>query len=141
MPAKTHRTGLERVSGHGGIFPSHVPSRRNLALLLLEQGKTEEVTDLLLDLVLLAPEDPWAFGLLGRQYAARGERASAEAFLRKALALDPGDNHARINLATVLVEQEQTDEAQALFRQVMDSDPSQPNPYFNGFVARFGQKR
>ncbi len=69
----------------------------------------------------LAPKDPAVNYLRGNLHMNVQEYPQAEACFRTVLAVDPGDNATRIQLADTLVGLEREDEAEALWRQVQSA--------------------
>ncbi len=64
--------------------------------------------------------------LLGLAYGQLGELSKAEAAFRDALAIHPGYQKARINLALTLVEQHRFEEAEGELHQVLEVSPGHP---------------
>jgi tetratricopeptide (TPR) repeat protein len=69
------------------------------------------------------PDDPRVASNLATAYYDRGDLASAEAALSRALALDPGLQAARGNLGLVRLAQGRLDEAEAIFAALVAADP------------------
>lgn len=73
---------------------SHVEAHRGLAILLADQGRTQEAFDLLEAWVARKPDSADARIELARLCEEFGDRANAEARLTEALALDPNSGRA-----------------------------------------------
>jgi len=79
--------------------PSDIPAMTQLAQLLLKGGRFGEAIPILRQLTIAQPMDPWAFGALGVALASTGVLDEAVDAFRRQVDLDPGNDHARQNLA------------------------------------------
>jgi tetratricopeptide (TPR) repeat protein len=82
--------------------PGDTQAMRPLAQLLLAHQRFEESIPLLRQLTVARPDDAWAFGGLGVAQASTGHLDEAVDAFRRQVALDPGNDHARQNLARAL---------------------------------------
>ena len=113
------------------IVPEHTEARRNLAMALKNAERLPEAKDHLVDVLRLAPDDTWAYVLLGNIYAwHENDLDTAERFYRKALELAPRETYALTNYAALKTERKDCEGARALFEQVISLEPKHPNPYY-----------
>ena len=84
--------------------PRNVDAHRNLGTLLQKQGKISEAIDRYnIALQTGGAEDPQTLSLLGNAHRQLNQLESAEAFLRRALAVQPDDAQSHFRLAFVLL--------------------------------------
>ncbi|MCC7085300.1 MAG: tetratricopeptide repeat protein [Pirellulales bacterium] len=95
-----------------GHNPNHVECRRGLAVLLVEQGRSQEAFAMLRDWETHSPSLPAPKIELARLYEEFGDRKSATDELTSALAISPND--ARALAALGKLREEAGDPAQAL---------------------------
>lgn len=69
------------------------------------------------------PGDPFLLTLAGEAFRLRSRLAEAETYLRKAIAADPDQPEAYVNLGALLASQGKVDDAIALFRRAWAIDP------------------
>ena len=112
------------------LNPALPSAHRDLAMSLMELGRTEEAKDTLIDALRLAPEDAWSFVVLGNVYATAPDGlARARQFFARALELKPTDVWALNGLATVLARQGDTAAALARFDEAIAAQPDFPNAW------------
>jgi Flp pilus assembly protein TadD len=113
------------------LNPSQPRARRDLAMACMESGDTESAKNHLIEVLRLNPDDAWGWVVLGNLYAKnQSDWATAEKFLRQALALSPNDPWALNGIAFITAQRGQTEEAVRLFEQAIASNPAVPNPYY-----------
>jgi Tfp pilus assembly protein PilF len=107
--------------------PDHVECRHALAALLVREGRWADATNLIHDGLDRRPksatavaEDAW----LWRQY---GDLPKARARLEEALAMDPHDNRALLEMAQVYEAMRRPDRAVFLYQQALQYKPDQPD--------------
>lgn len=112
------------------LQPSLHRARRDLAMIYAETGDVDNATNHLIEVLRLDPSDSWNWVVLGNLYASgKGDPATAETFIRKALELNPGDPWALNSLATFTQKAGRSAEALELFDQAIAANPDLPNPY------------
>jgi Tfp pilus assembly protein PilF len=112
------------------LQPSLHRARRDLAMIYAETGDVDNATNHLIEVLRLDPSDAWNWIVLGNLYASgKGDPATAETFIRKALELNPGDPWALNSLATFTQKAGRSAEALELFDQAIAANPDLPNPY------------
>ncbi len=112
------------------LQPSLHRARRDLAMIYAETGDVDNATNHLIEVLRLDPSDSWNWVVLGNLYASgKGDPATAETFIRKALELTPGDPWALNSLATFTQKAGRSAEALELFDQAIAANPDLPNPY------------
>src|SRR5262249_47173818 len=79
-----------------------VQAIRPLAQLLLAHEQFADAIPLLRQLTVAHPDDGWAFGGLGIALASTGRLDEAVDAFRREVELEPGNDHARQNLARAL---------------------------------------
>ena len=94
------------------------------AIALEDDGKYPEAAARYRDILAAHPDSVVAWTDLGNAEEHLGHRAEAEEAFRKALAIDPASRDALNNLAWLLYQQKQLDEAESLARKAL----AQPGP-------------
>ena len=79
----------EAYRGSLEINPDNTTTRYNLALVLIEQGRTKQATNELHQVLELDPYHAWSYYQLGTLSASAGRRSQAVDFYTRALALRP----------------------------------------------------
>jgi Flp pilus assembly protein TadD len=111
------RAALERQ-------PSSASARFNLGLALAQLGSPAEAALHLREALRLEPDyAPDALDELGKLAAEAGDHAAAEALLREAVALAPGDPRLHYDLGLALRRAGRFAEARAAYRAALELDP------------------
>ena len=118
--------------------PSNFQARRELSILLVNQGFNEEAEGNLRYLIRYFPDDAELYYNLGIVYEKLKDFQKAEAAYKKALAISPQEDF-YYNLGEVLVELKEWDEAIECFRKVLQTDLKDGNCYFNLGVCYFNK--
>ncbi len=92
---------------------------RRLAVLYDRQGDFQKAQEEYLKALKKTPKDADLLNDFGYGYYSRGRWAEAEKYLRQALTIKPGHQHAAMNLAMCVGEQGRYDEALDLFAKVV----------------------
>jgi tetratricopeptide (TPR) repeat protein len=112
------------------LNPALPSAHRDLAMSLMELGRTAEAKDALIDALRLAPDDAWSFVVLGNLYAQQPDGlARARTFFERALELKPADAWALNGLATMLARAGDTAAALARFDEAIAAHPDFPNAW------------
>ena len=111
-------------------FPNVTSLRVNLAVAQYKAGRYQEVSDACQALVERQPELFPAWLFLGASRLKLGQAGSAIDPLRRALALQPADQNARLMLADALLEQQQYREAAAQYAQAARAMPDSPRAWY-----------
>ena len=112
------------------LNPALPSAHRDLAMSLMELGRTEEAKDALIDALRLTPDDAWSFVVLGNLYAKHPDGlARARQFFERALQLKPADAWALNGLATVLARSGDNAAALARFDEAIATHPDFPNAW------------
>ena len=112
------------------LNPALPSAHRDLAMSLMELGRTADAKDALIDALRLAPDDAWSFVVLGNLYAQQPDGlARARQFFERALELKPADVWALNGLATVLARAGDTAAALARFDEAIAAHPDFPNAW------------
>lgn len=123
------------------LQPSLHAARRDLAMACVELGDVENATNHLIEVLRLDPTDAWSWVVLGNLYLGpKNDPETGEKFLRKALALKPGDSWALNSLAALCHKRGRNDEAVQLFEQAIAANPEFANPYFGEAMALVSMK-
>ena len=91
MAAKSLTVQITEAKEHVDSNPDDVDVRRNLARLLMKDGKYEEAQAHLSHVIGIDEKNPDNWFLLGRSHLAQGNKEQALDCLRRALKLDPED--------------------------------------------------
>ncbi|HUD72149.1 MAG TPA: tetratricopeptide repeat protein [Dongiaceae bacterium] len=104
-------------------FPAFRRAHKNLGLVLVRTGKTDEAIKPLSRVIELGGGDGLTYGLLGACYAAGGQYASAESAYRNAVLLQGEVLDWKLGLAQVFLKQKQYGEALALADDLLRTHP------------------
>lgn len=110
--------------------PSNFQARRELAIILAENGFNEEALSNLRYLEKYFPDDAELQYNLGILYEKTRDPKQARIAYEKAIEISPQDDF-YYNLGEVLVELKEWDLAIDVFKKVLESDPKDGNCYFN----------
>ena len=110
--------------------PSNFQARRELSILLVNNGFNEEAEGNLRYLIKYFPDDAELYYNLGIVYEKLKDFEKARDCYQKAVELSPQEDF-YYNLGDVLVELKEWDEAILAFRKVLETDPNDGNSYFN----------
>ena len=110
--------------------PSNFQARRELSVLLADNGFNEEALKNLEYLVEYFPEDADLYYNLGILYEKTKSPKKAEKSYKKAISIYPHEDF-YYNLGEVLVTLEKWDEAAEAFKEVIKRDSKDGNSYFN----------
>jgi len=119
---------LQPIEGQPG-FDSQVASI--YAVCLIETGKYDEGVGKLKALEAKDPNDVATHEVLGEEFAKHADPKHAAEELRAAVRLDPGNSVVKYNLASALIETHETDEAQKLLSELVESGWRDPHAYFS----------
>lgn len=98
---------------------------------LYTQGRYDDAQKLFEGLKTLDRNSYYGYAGLGAIYLQRGDFAAAEAELRQAIELDPGQACLRANLFEALFRQSKLDEAVAAYESARELDPRGENESVN----------
>lgn len=106
--------------------PDHVEAHRGLAVLLTEDGRTEQAFTLLRNWTIGSPGSSEAKVELARLYEEYGDTRNAETYLQQALQLD--QRNARAHAALGRIKEQLGDNQQALtnYQRAYSLNPQQP---------------
>ena len=110
--------------------PSNFQARRELSILLANNGFNEEALSNLEYLIKYFPEDEELLYNLGILYEKTKDFKKAKGVYEKAIEISPQDDF-YYNLGEVLVTLEEWDDAIAAFKHVLKNDLNDGNCYFN----------
>lgn len=110
----------------GGKDPDAVVAYVGLALLLGQQGRTEEAQKVLADARDQLPDSPAIHIALGELAQSQGRYDAAVSEFREALKLDPGDVGAKFRLGAALRRDRKFEEATKVFDEVAKVDRDYP---------------
>jgi tetratricopeptide (TPR) repeat protein len=123
-------TAEEAFDAALAIEPNHVKSLMNLARVRIEQKRSDEAIALLTRASSIQPGTGEVHRLLGRAYHAQGKADEAAEAYRHAIDLDGQDAWAMNNLALILLEQQQAEEALPLLAKAVELRKQTP-AFFN----------
>ena len=118
--------------------PSNFQVRRELSILLADNGFNEEAEGNLRYLIKYFPEDAELYYNLGIIYEKLKNFVKARDCYQKAADISPQEDFF-YNLGEVLVELKDWDNAIATFRKVLETDSGDGNSYFNLGVCYFNK--
>lgn len=118
--------------------PSNFQARRELSILLAQNGFNEEALSNLKFLEKYFPEDAELHYNLGILYEKNRDPKNARIAYEKAIEISPQTDF-YYNLGEVLVELKEWDLAMDVFKTVLQSDPNDGNCYFNLGLCHFNK--
>ena len=113
-------------------------ARRELAVLLLDNGYTKEALQHLLYLKEYFSDDSGIYYNLGIVYEKIKQYNKATDAYQTAIKLAPNEADAYFNLGLVYIEQKKYDEGIECFQHVLEIDENDSNSYFSLQKRRFG---
>lgn len=119
------------------LEPERLEALVNLANLLRETGQAEAAIALIEPALARAPEAPELWLALGSAHRSLDRRAEAERHFREALARHPDYPQALGNLADVLADRGEVDEALALYDRALKRDGANSQARLNRAVLHF----
>lgn len=121
--------------------PSNFQARRQLAMLLLDNGYKEEALAHFLHLTEIFKEDGELYYNIGIVYEKLKDLQNARKSYVKAIECEPEDVDSYYNLGLVYTDLGQYDKAIDCFETVLDSDNEDSNTYFNIGICYFKQEK
>jgi Tfp pilus assembly protein PilF len=115
----TYRECIQRAPDHG-------PSHHGLALLMVQQGRSKEAWDCIEKWLAERPNLADAHAEYGWLTREGGDLPAAQARLQKALALDPGNVRALLELGQLYETYSYPDRARTLYERALQREPDQP---------------
>jgi tetratricopeptide (TPR) repeat protein len=106
--------------------PNHVECRRGLAVLLVEQGRSEEAFKMLEDWSTENPSQAAPKIELARMFEEFGDKNAATEYLTSALAVSPNDPRALAALGRLREESGDANQAMANYQRALMVDHNQP---------------
>jgi tetratricopeptide (TPR) repeat protein len=106
--------------------PNHVECRRGLAVLLVEQGRSEEAFKMMEDWSTEDPTSPAPKTELARMFEEFGDKKSATEYLTAALTISPNDPRALAALGRIREESGDANQALANYQRALMVDHNQP---------------
>ena len=131
-------TEIEKLQALLQDDPSNFQARRELSVLLANEGFNEEALSNLKYLLKYFPDDPEIYYNLGIQYEKLKDFESAKEAYEKAVAISPQEDF-YYNLGEVLVNLKEWDRAIEAFKTVLKKDPEDGNCYFNLGVCYYNK--
>jgi Flp pilus assembly protein TadD len=116
-------------------------AHKNLGILLVQQGHTEEAIAEYREAVGINPSYKETHYDLGNALFRQGRTEEAIAEYREALRLDPVDADAQSNLGVALFREGSTEEAMVRFREALRLDPTDEEAHYNLGLILFQQGR
>jgi Flp pilus assembly protein TadD len=113
------------------IDPARLEAVVNLANLMRENGQFDAAIALLAPALARAPQSPELNLTLGSAWREAGDNARAEVYYRAALRARPGYGAAMSNLADLLCDRGERDQARALYDSAIRNDPKNPQIRLN----------
>ncbi len=103
----------------GEPLPSHLETKRDLALGELGEGRLADAIKRFLEIVEEAPYDPMSLHSLGVAHLQLGRTAEAETYLKRTLDADPKHSIAKNTYASLLIQQGRCAEARPLLEEAL----------------------
>ena len=113
------------------LDPSNAAAYRNLGMVFMELGKTDEARRCLVEAALLNPKDAWPYVVLGNALAReRDKQDAAQALLEKAHEIEPEDPWAMNSLGGICTERGDLASATAWFEKSLAIKPDFANSHY-----------
>lgn len=133
---KTVRDSFVRLKTHTNPKEEKIPSKRgeiykNIALILLQQNKTDEAKAAINDARKDNPNDTSLILTEADLYYKLGDFVKYKELVGQALAANPNDADLIFNLGVVSTESKQYDEAEKYYNKVIELKPDYVNAYLN----------
>ncbi|HOV32259.1 MAG TPA: tetratricopeptide repeat protein, partial [Candidatus Hydrogenedens sp.] len=116
--------GIEEIIKIVNERPNFNEAYLVLAETLIEANRFAEAVTWAKKLIQQVPQEVKGYVVLGTAYAHLGDTASAIAVWEKALKMDPNLLNIKINLSSLLIQQNQFDRAEQLLKEVQGKDTS-----------------
>ena len=121
-------------------FPHYLRAYKNLGLIQLQQGRTDDAIRSLTRSIELGGGDGNTFGLLGTAYVSKDNFVSAEGAFRNALLLQPTTPEWKLGLARCIFRQNKYAEAVSLMNDLIERQPDKPEFWLLLASAHLGLK-
>ncbi len=136
FPTKTDRDNYVKLKTHEAPRDEKVPSQRgeiykNIALILIDQGKIEEAKKAIKDAQLANPEDSSLVLSEMDLYLKTKDMVSYERLAKEVVAKNPTDANLLYNLGVISNEANRKEEAKDYYKKAITVDPKYTNAYLN----------
>ena len=121
-------------------FPAYLRAYKNLGLIQLQQGRTDDAIKSLTRSIELGGGDGNTFGLLGTAYVSKENFVAAEGAFRNALLLQPATPEWKLGLARCIFRQNKYAEAVSLMNDLIERQPDKPEFWLLLASAHLGLK-
>ncbi len=133
---KTDRDNYVKLKTHEAPRDEKIPSQRgeiykNIALILIDQGKVEEAKKAIKDAQLANPEDSSLILSEMDLYLKTKDMVSYERLAKEAVAKNPNDANLLYNLGVISNEANRKEEAKDYYKRAVTVDPKYTNAYLN----------
>jgi len=124
------------------LEPSNYKARRDLAMVFVEKGESEEAKNQLIEVLAVHPDDVWSLVVLANIYSKfENNFEVAERILNRALQVNADDPWVMNSLGAVCMEQGRLSEAIDFFEKSIAEKPSFVNPYMGKAMVQRIQGR
>lgn len=136
FPTATDRDRLVKMGTHEKPRTENVPSKRgeiykNIALIYVEQGKTDEAKKAVSDARKTNPDDTSLILTEANLYLQAKDMETYKKLISEALAKNPNDVDLIFNLGVVSANAKNYSEAEKFYSKVIELDPKYINGYIN----------
>ncbi|MCI0586087.1 MAG: tetratricopeptide repeat protein [Planctomycetes bacterium] len=132
---------LENYQKAVAKFPSFRRAWRNLGLIHVRAGRTDEAIHAFVRMIELGGADAYSYGLLGFSYSAKQDFQPAEAAYRLALLLQPDNTEWRLGLARCVFKQEKFEDAATVLDMLIARYPDKAEFWLLQAHAFLGKKQ
>ncbi len=136
LAAKDRKTAFQAFGSVTMLDPTHSAAWAQLAKLFVGEGQVNRADAALAESVKHDSEDPLVHDLIGTVYSLLGEYGLARQWFARACAKRPRNTSFLLNLANNHVYFGATDEALALYEQILDIEPNSPQAHWSLAGAR-----
>jgi predicted Zn-dependent protease len=141
LEAKDRKTAFAAFVSVTRLQKDHAAAWAQLAKLFMGDGQVKQADAALAEAIKHTPQDPLVQDLLGTVYSMMGEHGLARIWFEKATASQPNHPAYLQNLANNLVYHGRTDEAETVFRHIIEVQANSPQAHWSLAGARKASNR
>jgi tetratricopeptide (TPR) repeat protein len=124
------------------LEPSNYKARRDLAMVFVEKGESENAKNQLIEVLGIQPNDVWSLVVLANLYSKYENNFEvAERLLNRALLIKADDPWVMNSFGTVCMEQGRLNEAIDFYEKSISEKPSFANPYMGKSMVQRIQRK
>ena len=130
LEAKDRKTAFSAFQSVVKLDPDHGAAWAQLAKLYMSEGAVNRADHALRETLRIKPDDPIVLDLIGTTLSLMGEHGAARSFYARANTLAPKRPPFMQNLANNLVYHGETEDADRIFRDIIELQPDSPQAHW-----------